>query len=182
MVYRDALADDEGDLAPGGFDGTSFLHVLFGQSDRHREFAYFMHNNIPGGPPYPIRAVTDGAYHYIRNLTPEALYIEKHLMAEHKWHDYWPSWLFESTFNERTRALVHRYMRRPPEQLYRVDEDPFETTNLAEESRHADAKQILSAELDRWMDEQGDPGATIDTQEQWEASKHGNHFAQKRPE
>ncbi len=168
-----------GDPAAAGFDGRSFLPVLLGQSDRHREFAYFMHNNIPEGPPFPIRAVTDGTHHYIRNLTPGALYIEKHLMGQNQWHDYWPSWVFESTFNERTRALVHRYMRRPPEQFYRVDHDPFEMNNLADEPAHADAKQRLSAELDRWMAEQGDPGAEIDTEVQWQAAKQGNHFAPK---
>ena len=165
-----------GDPDACGFDGTSFLSVLLGESDRHRDFAYFMHNNIPEGPPYPIRSVTDGTYHYIRNLIPDALYIEKHLMGESRWHDYWPSWLFDSTFNEHTRALVYRYMRRPPEQLYRLDEDPFEMNNLADDPEHADAKDRLSAELDRWIAEQGDPGASIDTKEQWEAARRGNHF------
>ena len=165
-----------GDAKAGDFDGSSFLPVLLGQRDRHREFAYFMHNNIPEGPPYPIRAVTDGTYHYIRNLAPEALYIEKHVMGQNQWHAYWPSWVFETTFNERTRRLVNRYMRRPPEQLYRTDTDPFEMTNLASDPAHASAKKRLSAELDRWMKQQGDPGAAIDTQEQWQASKQGKHF------
>lgn len=168
-----------GDPDMYGFDGTSFLPVLLGERDKHRDFAYFMHNNIPEGPPYPIRAVTDGTYHYIRNLTPDALYIEKHMMGESRWHEYWLSWLFDSTFNERTRSLVFRYMRRPPEQLYRLDEDPFEMNDLADDPEHADAKARLSAELDRWMAEQGDPGAAIDSKEQWEAARQGNHFAPK---
>ena len=163
----------------GNFDGSSFLSVLLGKADKHREFAYFMHNNIPEGPPYPIRAVTDGTYHYIRNLTPEALYIEKHVMGKAKWHDYWLSWMFESTFNERTRTLVNRYMRRPPEQLYSVDNDPYEMTSLVDDPAHSEAKKRLSAELDRWMKDQGDPGAAIDTKEQWEAAKQGKHFDRK---
>jgi len=165
-----------GEPKAGDFDGASFLPVLLGETDRHREFAYFMHNNIPEGPPYPIRAVTDGTWHYIRNLTPEALYIEKHLMGQNQWHDYWPSWVFQATFNERTRRLVQRYMRRPPEQLYRMDQDPHEMANLADDPAHADAKRRLSAELDRWMREQGDPGAALDTEAQWRASKQGRHF------
>ena len=42
---------------------------------------------------------------------------------------------------------------------------------------HAEAKKRLSAKLDRWMREQGDPGAALDTQAQWRAAKQGKHFA-----
>ena len=170
-----------GDPNAGDFDGSSFLPVLLGKSDHQREFVYFMHNNIPEGPPYPIRAVTDGTYHYIRNLTPEAVYIEKHIMGKTRWHDYWLSWLFESTFKERTRAIVNRYLRRPPEQLYRMDEDPYEMKNLADDPAHEKGKKRLSEELDRWMEEQGDPGAAIDTEEHWRAAKQGAHFPPRNP-
>ena len=37
-----------------------------------------MHNNLPEGPRYPIRSITDGRFRYIRNLLPQELYIEKH--------------------------------------------------------------------------------------------------------
>ena len=160
----------------GDFDGTSFLPVLLEGVERHRRYAYFMHNNIPEGPPYPIRAVTDGTYHYIRNLTPDAIYIEKHLMGQNQWHQYWPTWVVDTTFNRRTSELVKRYMSRPAEQLYRLDEDSYEMTNLAGDPEHAKAKKRLSAELDRWMKQQGDPGAAIDTEEQWKAAKQGKHF------
>ena len=67
-------------------------------------------------------------------------------------------------------------MHRPAEQLYRMDDDPCEMTNLADDPTHAAAKERLSAELDRWMAQQGDPGAEIDTQAQWQAAKQGRHF------
>lgn len=159
-----------------GFDGVSFLSVLQDGAKDHREYSYFVHNNIPEGPPYPIRSVTDGTHHYIRNLTPDAIYIEKHLMGQNKWHQYWPTWVVDSTFNEHTRMLVNRYMHRPAEQLYHMDDDPFEMTNLADDPAHAEAKARLSTELDQWMKEQGDPGAEIDTEEQWQAAKDGRHF------
>ena len=165
-----------GDPQAGDFDGTSFLPVLLGRTERHRRYAYFMHNNIPEGPPYPIRAVTDGTWHYIRNLAPDAIYIEKHMMGQTQWHDYWLSWLFEATFDERTRRLVNRFLHRPPEELYRLDKDPYELTNLAGEPTHADVQKRLSAELDRWMEAQGDPGAALDTPKEWKASRQGRHF------
>jgi len=53
-------------------------------------------------------------------------------------------------------------------------------TNLADNPSHADGMQRLPTELDRWMTEQGDPGAEIDMDAQWQAVKQGNHFAQRR--
>ncbi len=46
------LLDIAGDNAvKKEFDGRSFLPVLQGKTQKHREYAYFMHNNIPEGPP-----------------------------------------------------------------------------------------------------------------------------------
>ena len=47
--------------------------MLLGKSDTHREFVYGIHNNVPEGPPYPIRTVSDGTYRYIRNLAPDEI-------------------------------------------------------------------------------------------------------------
>ena len=60
------------------YDGTSFLPVLEGKAEAHRRFVYGIHNNLPEGPSYPIRSVSDGTFHYIRNLRSDELYIEKH--------------------------------------------------------------------------------------------------------
>jgi uncharacterized sulfatase len=166
-----------GQYKPGSFDGSSFLQVLLGKKDVHREYAYFMHNNIPEGPSYPIRSITDGTYHYIRNLKPENIYIEKHLMAGMPENNYWPSWIFQSQTNDNTYNLVTRYMIRPAEQLYCVDSDPFELTNIANDKSFSDIKNKLSLLLDQWMDRQGDPGAEIDSREQWNNAVKGNHFS-----
>jgi len=58
-----------GDPAAHKYDGTSFLPVLLGKKTAHRKFVYGTHNNIPEGPAYPVRTVSDGKYRYIRNLT-----------------------------------------------------------------------------------------------------------------
>lgn len=155
------------------FDGVSFTAALRGGESR-RTFAYGMHNNIPEGPPYPIRTVTDGTWRFIRNLSPDCLYIEKHLMGPKNL--YWPTWLNTSWDRPETYALIHRYMRRPAEELYHTAADPYELTNLAGDPRHAKIQARLSAELDRWMKDQGDPGAPLDTLEAWQASKDGRHL------
>jgi uncharacterized sulfatase len=135
-----------------------------------------MHNNVPEGPPYPIRSLTDGEYHYIRNLTSDKLYIEKHLMGRMTQNQYWPSWVFESTNNPKTLELVTRYMKRPAEQLYHTTNDPNQLKDLAENPEMKTIKKKLSKELDTWMKQQGDPGAEIDSFEELNKARKGKHF------
>ena len=168
-----------GDCNKDAYDGTSFLPALQGQSEKHRDFVYGMHNNIPEGPPYPIRTIFDGEYHYIRNLLPEHVYVEKHLMGlirKPDYQNYWGSWLWEAWENERTSKLVNRYMSRPAEELYRHTEDPFEHQNLADDPDYQEIKARLSKELDQWMKAQGDPGVPQDTVEAHAAAKRGEHL------
>ena len=153
------------------FDGSSFLSILKGEENTHRKYAYFMHNNVPEGPPYPIRSITDGTYHYIRNLKPKNLYLEKHLMTRMPLNKYWPSWIFESTTNQKIMNLVNRYMKRPFEELYFPKSDPNEMKNLAEEISLKKIKKRLSNQLDFWMKQQGDEGIKLDTYEAMNKTK-----------
>lgn len=162
------------------FDGSSFAAVLRGEKDTHRTFAFGAHNNFPEGPPYPVRSVTDGEWRYIRNLTPDEIYIEKHLMgiqgAGALNNAYWPTWVGAATENRAAYDLVKRYMRRPAEELYHTSHDPGEMTNLAGKPEKAGIKAKLSAELDRWLAEQGDPGMAADTPEAFQAANKGAHI------
>ncbi|MCK0137021.1 sulfatase [Arenibacter sp. S6351L] len=141
-----------GQLNEKDFDGSSFLGVIKDNVSKHRKFAYGMHNNIPEGPPYPIRSITDGNWHYIKNIESESIYVLKHLMGTTRTSDYWSSWLYESTSNEHTLILVNRYLKRPAEELYHTSEDPFEQNNLAENSRYQELKLKLSQELENWTE------------------------------
>jgi len=169
-----------GDPKKHRHDGTSFLPVLVGESDTHREFVYGIHNNIPEGPEYPIRSVSDGTFHYIRNLRPDELYIEKHLMGMKGNavlnNPYWSTWVREAWINPHTYRLVKRYMSRPSEELYNSVADPYELNNLAKASEHKSRLRVLSAELDHWMKEQGDPGINVDTHKSIEAARQGKHL------
>jgi len=169
-----------GDVSRHNYDGTSFLPVLLRKKSSHRKFVYGMHNNIPEGPAYPIRTISDGRYRYIRNLRPDEIYIEKHLMG---WsgdgklnNPYWATWVREAWANRHTYNLVKRYMSRPAEQLYHTAEDPYEMKNLADDPATSAVKSRLSDELDRWMQTQGDPGAPQDTPEAIEAARRGEHL------
>jgi len=148
----------------GQFDGTSFLDVLLDGKPSHRQYVYAMHNNVPEGSRYPIRAVRDGQYSYIRNLLPDEIHIQKYVMGVPHTH-YWQSWMKAAGERDRAYQLVSRYMKRPAEELYDLRQDPFELNNLASDSKYDDIKRRLSAELDRWMKDQKDPGADLDTRQ-----------------
>lgn len=168
------------------FDGTSFADVLFGRTDVHRRYVYGIHDNLPEGPAYPSRTVSDGAWRYIRNLTPNELYIQKYIMGIQGDgglnNPYWASWTGTSEANSNTYRLIKRYMMRPAEELYHTAEDPYEMKNLAGDPSLAGIKAGLSAELDRWMAEQGDPGAALDTHEALDDAKNGRHKYFTKPE
>ncbi len=170
-----------GKPSASSFDGTSFLSVLRGDSEKHRQYVYGVHNNVPEGPPYPIRTISNGKYRYVRNLSPDNLYIEKHVMARQDSDQiagqYWPSWVWQSAASDEIYRLVERYQRRPAESLYHTATDPYEMRDLAEiESEGTVAiRRELSEELDRWLISQGDPGAELDTRDSLQAAKKGKH-------
>ncbi len=161
-------------------DGTSFASVLRGESTSHRQYVFGMHNNVPEGPPYPIRSVTDGRYHYIRNLSPQETYIEKHLMGIRGEgalnNPYWGTWVWDAAANDRTYQLVRRYTNRPPEQLYDLTSDPYEMKNLAEKPEYQQIRKTLSSRLDAWMHEQSDPGIEQDKRATHASAKAGKHL------
>ena len=169
-----------GDGSKENFDGISFAKVLAGKADSHRQYAYGVHNNLPEGPAYPIRTITDGKFRYIRNLRPDEMYIEKHLMGTQGNgrlnNPYWATWVFESWKDARTYGLVKRYTVRPSEELYHTAQDPYELTNLAANTEMSSQKKRLASELDAWMIAQGDPGADQDTTEALEAARSGKHL------
>ena len=170
----------------GLFDGSSFLPVLLGEASKHRDYVYLMHNNVPEGPTYPIRSIVDENWHYIQNLAPDYLYFEKHLMGGFRPNWFWESWLAatgpwtDSPINRRAVELINRFMRRPAEQLYQATEDPYQMRNLADDLELSGVIDRLRMELERWMQSQGDPGASLDTEYHWNAARNGKHEAPYR--
>ncbi len=148
---------------PNQFDGRSFYRLLLGQDQPLRDYVYGVHNNVPEGNPYPIRSIRDKDYHYILNLTPNESYHEKHVMVENSRLVWWPA-LKEAEAQNDAKAitLLKKFHKRPAEELYKVDEDVYETINLADNPEYATVKKRLRAELIRWMNEQKDPGAALD--------------------
>ena len=185
VQYADVLPtllSAAGATALNQFDGRSFLQVLVGAASSHREYVYFMHQNVPAGPPYPIRGIADRDWHYVRNLAPDRIYIQKHMMGLYSGRWFWETWIAstgpaaDQRLNQKALDLLTRFVRRPPEQLYRASGDPFHLRNLIGDVGLSPVRNRMAAELGRWMQSQGDPGAGLDTEDQWLAARKGEHL------
>jgi len=172
-----------GNPATHKLDGVSLLPVLTGKSGTHREYVYGLHNNVPEGHPYPIRSIRDHEFHYLMNLKHEEPYHEIHLMNEKLAKRYDLQWWkamndAAEQGDESAKKLRDKFHTRPAEELYRVDDDPYEMDNVAGDPKYDKARKRLRSELERWMAEQGDPGIAMDDKAVHAANRKA---AAKRP-
>ncbi len=152
-------------------DGKSFVSVLAGSSDKHRDYAFGVHTTrgiYSGAPSYPIRVVTDGRYRLIWNLDHTKQFANSVVKQGGPKHTL-SSWL--KSENIATRKRAKRYLARPQFELYNLDEDPFELENLAlDPAQHFFIRNKLLTQLKNWMAAQRDEG--IKTELDAESRKH----------
>lgn len=147
------LVDVAGGRPPEGIDGRSFLPVLRGQTQTHRELIFTTHSGDGNKNVYPTRSVvTADGWHYIWNLHPEFLFTS-HVTSHPADSGYWQSWLTSAEEDDAAKARVEAYQRRPREELYRVSEDPWQLENLAASAEHGDRRAALRSRLEAWMNE-----------------------------
>jgi len=171
-----------GIATPPGMDGRSFLSVLLGQSQEHKTYTFGLHTTrgiINGSDTYGIRSCGTKEFRYIRNLTPHVRFTNVVTRKGGDKADFWSSWLREAeNGNPKAQRLTHNYQYRPAEELYNVRSDPYCLNNLIAMPQHQALKRRLSAELDRWMQQQGDQGAATEALAHTRSNKyikqHGN--------
>lgn len=152
-----------GGKAPAEIDGQSFLDVLTGKEKEHRKWIYGTHTNqgIISGKPFPVRSVRNERYKYIRNLNPsgQSSNTVTHLDGkEVEVGGVWGEWKETAKTDAKAAELLARVMTRSAEELYDLQQDPWELKNLANDPALDAVKTDLSTELDRWMKQQGDRG------------------------
>ena len=141
---------------PQGLDGKSFLKVLTGEADSHRSFVFGVHTTrgiIKGSNSYPIRSVRSDRFKYIRNLQHQSSF--RNIVTETDRSGLWNSWKEASPKGEQRARF---YQHRPREELYDLQNDPWELHNLADDSTYHEQKAKLNSELQSWMKQQGDLG------------------------
>ncbi|MFC4870293.1 sulfatase [Negadavirga shengliensis] len=140
--------------APEQIDGTSFLPLLQGKTNRHREYIYASHTGDGDMNRTPIRMVRNKRYKYLLNLAPEVKYTTHMDKGAHK--DYWTTWDEMASQEEHARAVLWRYHYHPREELYDVVADPDEKKNLAFNPHYREIMEDLRNRLSEWRTQQGD--------------------------
>lgn len=155
-----------GGKVPDKLDGQSFVPLLQNQDTILHTYIYGAHTTrgIYSGYAYPIRSVTDGKWKYIRNLNYKNQFQN---ILTNGWNfdatlttGSWAEWLRIKDSKSVGHHWATMYQNRPHEELYNLNDDPYELNNLADDSKLENKKSELSRALDNWMSEQGDKGMT----------------------
>jgi N-sulfoglucosamine sulfohydrolase len=146
-----------------GFDGSSFLDVLLGKTDHHRDYVFAQHTTvgvIGFREPYPIRSVRDCRYKLIHNIAHDNTFWIRGIHVASPIDSWRQAAEQDAEIAARIRWLSHR----PEFELYDLRHDPLETNNLADQSDHTQIKRRLKTQLDAWMLQQGDDGLETELQ------------------
>lgn len=129
-----------------------------------------------------IRSVRTEKYKYIRNFLSYRPHAQRNQYKDQKKISVHTKELFaENKLNE----LQGRFYNttRPAEELYDLENDPFEINNLALNPDYKSKLEELSSVLYDWMDETKDPGLIPEPYLEELGALHGNKYtAMKQPE
>ena len=158
------LIDLAGGKVPSGIDGRSFAAVLKGESAEHRQAVFTTHSGDGVFNVYPIRSIRTKRYKYILNLLPDHIHTNhSDILRKERAGAYWDSWDQAAETDPVAAAIVQRYFVRPAQELYDLESDPLEQTNLAENAGSRSIVAELREKLENWMDQQGDNKTVFQT-------------------
>jgi N-sulfoglucosamine sulfohydrolase len=166
-----------GGKPPADVDGKSFLPLLTGRAIQNHDFAYGSYGDQ--------RAVRTKKFKYIRHLDPEKQIkdgpspFNTGAMASDPAHKFYPnwshpkSWLPVAETNAAAARKVAWFRRRAPEELFAIEQDPFEVNNVADDPAYAGILADLRAKCDAIMAAQNDEGMpTVAALKRWNQEQH----------
>ncbi|TWU64654.1 Arylsulfatase [Crateriforma conspicua] len=172
------LIDVAGGNVPDGLDGRSFSAVLGGQQAAHRNRIFTTHSGDRLMNVYLSRAIRTDRYKLIWNVHPEfAFTTHIDLLLRETSGDYFKQWTERANTDARAADVVAKHHGRPEYELYDLQTDPLEQTNIAGNEDVAAIQDRLRNELNSWVQSQGDELTVfheplmLDAPETWEPRK-----------
>ncbi|QCX01364.1 sulfatase [Aggregatimonas sangjinii] len=148
---------------PETVQGKSLRPIFSGKAEKVAERDYIFGEHNSHGPPrvehYPSRIVFDGRFYYIQNLMHEKSY---ELPADLRVEEAWANRSYQATLEAKdSHPLQYRLLKqlesgRPFEELYDMDNDSGQLTNLAGDQAYAEKQSELKKALENWRVETGD--------------------------
>jgi uncharacterized sulfatase len=100
-----------------------------------------------------IRAVFDGRYRYIRNFYPDRPYTQYNAYKRNSYPDLILMEVLKKKGELTPAQKPFMSDHRPAEELYDLQNDPYEVNNLAGKKEYAKIQRSLSSKLDKWLKE-----------------------------
>lgn len=153
---------------PGAMDSVKELYspmqgiAFLGPNSKKRQYIFAARDRMD--ETYDrIRAVRDKQFKYIRNFEPQLPYAQRVAYGEEMpTMQVWRKWNAEGKLNATQKLFFAP--RKPKEELYDCNADPYEVNDLAANPKYADKLKELRAALDKWIEETHDMGAIPETE------------------
>lgn len=137
-----------------GLDGAPF----FGPDAKKREFVFGARDRIDDTLDR-VRTVRDARFKLVRNYEPQRPYLQRMAYAEVTNPSY--NRMRQLFAEGKLTADQSKFMapERPAEELYDLQNDPFELHNLVDDSAQGTTLRRLRQQLDAWISDTHDQGA-----------------------
>ncbi len=148
------ILDAAGVEAPSGLPGRSLLALLKGEAPAWREHLFAEWHLHGLFNFYPQRSVRDHRYKLIHNLVPSRANPEVDFATGRYFKE-----VGESIGEGEDRiSTAYRLMKHPPEfELYDLQRDPYEFSNLSEDENYKKILEQLKRKLNVWRENTKDP-------------------------
>jgi arylsulfatase A-like enzyme len=158
---------------PASMSARSILAVAAGGAPDERDAVFVereRHAHVRAGNlSYPVRAVRTREWLYVRNLRPDRWPAgdPEHVFSVGPFGDIDGGRSKTLLLERRADPAIARLFalataKRPAEELYDLEVDSDQLTNVADDPARRDVKARLRRMLDEWMRTTGDPRATSD--------------------
>jgi N-sulfoglucosamine sulfohydrolase len=141
-------------------DGTAFLGQFATQRDDYRRGHAYANADRFDEVYDRSRTVSDGRFRYTRHLTTDLPYLIRNAYRE-RLSMTTDLYKLQETGPQRPEQWQLAATRRPAEEFYDSQRDPWEVNNLVDAAEHAQRIAALREHLDAWIADTGDLGFVL---------------------